>query len=317
MAQNTLQRDLGELSYSSGGISEIEIPRSHYVQKLGLLVDWDVTLGNTSDDSSETGILELIDRVEVILNGNQTLKSTSFALSHYIDQYQYATPPIRDTLDHSSSTQQTGQLQTFVDFAVAPGDTSSMVPSFKLSDFILRIKWGTDSDVASDATINSATCKVQSKERVRSAVANSQTKEREVLNSLMAFKERERRKTIDTSGVTPVELPRGNVYYAVPFLVIDDDSPANSLVSSFDVVEDGVETHRAVDFDHARAIDRQEYNLASRPDGFSYINFGHRGSLSDVIATRNMDSFELQVDTEGTSPTGTAHVRNVTQEIIR
>jgi hypothetical protein len=317
MAQNILRRDLGELQYSSGQVSELELPRSHYYQKLALLADYDVDVGSTTDNQSENGILELIDRIEVVINGNQTLKSTSFALSHFIDKYQYAAPPILDRLDHSSATNQTGEMQTFVDFALAPGDKSAMVPSFKLSDAVLRIKWGTDANVASDVTVNSASLQVQSKERLRSSVANSSEKEQEALNNLMSFKERERRKTLQTSGVSTVELPRGNVYYAAPYQVIDGDAPSNSLVESFEVVEDGVENHRAVDFDHARAIDAQEYNIRDRTDGFAYVNWGHRGDLTDVVSTNGMDAFELKVNTEGTSPTNPAHIRTVTQEIIR
>ena len=317
MAQNTLRRDLGELSYESGQVSELELPRSHYYQKLGLLADWDVTVNTAGTAQNENGILEAIDRIEVVLNGNQTLKSVSFPLSYFIDQYQYATPPIRDTLDYSSATTQTGQMQTFVDFQVAPHDRSAMVPSFKLSDAVLRIKWGTDADIADDVTVNDLSLKVQSVERLRSAVANSSSKEQQVLNNLLAFKERERRQTLNTSGVTPIELPRGNVYYAVPWQVVDGDSPSNNLVKSYEVVEDGVENHRVVDFDHARALDKQEYNLDSRADGFVYTNFGFRGDLNDVLATGNMDSFELKVDTDGTAPTAPSHVRNVTQEIIR
>lgn len=321
MPQNQLRRDLGELSYSSGQVSELELPRSHYFERLGLLVDYEVESDGT-DGESENGILELIDRIEVVLNGNQTLKSTSFALSHFIDWYQYATRPVYDGVDHTqddvtNGTTQSGNLQTFVDFATAPGDKSAMLPAFKLSDAVLRIKWGTDADVGSDVNVIDANVKVQSKERLRASVADTSNREQKVLNQLMAFKERERRQTVNTAGMTAVEMPRGNVYYAIPYQVIDGDSPSNGFVDSFEVVEDGVETHRATDFGHARATDMQEYNLEAIQDGFAYVNFGHRGNLSDVISTSNMDSFELQVDTDGTAPSGTSHVRTVTQEIIR
>lgn len=321
MAQNQLRRELGELSYESGQVSELEIPRSHYFERLGLLLDYEVESDGT-DGASENSILELIDRVEVVLNGNQTLKSTSFALSHFVDWYQYATRPVHDAVDHTqddvtAGSTQTGQLQTFVDFAVAPGDKSAMLPSFKLSDAVLRIKWGTAADVGSDISVIDATVNVQSKERLRASVADTQNREQQVLNNLMAFKERERRKTLDTAGMTAIKMPRGNVYYATPFQVIDGDAPSDTLVDSFEVVEDGVETHRAVDFGHAKAQDKQEYNLEGIQDGFAYVNFGHRGNLSDVLSTANMDSFELQVDTDGTAPSGTSHVRTLSQEIIR
>lgn len=316
MAQNTLRRELGTVDYESGQVSEIELPRSHYYEKLGLLLDYDVTVG-TGGSQNENGILELIDRIEVVLNGNQTLKSTSLALSHFIDRYQYAVSPALDRVDFGSATNQTGNAQTYVDFAVAPGDKSAMVPSFKTSDFVLRIKWGTASDVGDDTTVNSASLKVQSRERVRGAVANGSEQEKRVLRNLMAFKERERRQTLDTAGVSTVELPRGNVYYAVPLQVIDGDSPSNTLVDNFEVAEDGVDIHRAVDFDHAQVVDAQDYNISGPTDGFTYVNFGHRGNLNDVVDSSQMDAFEVDVDTAGVAPTAPSHVRTVTQEIIR
>lgn len=317
MAQNTLTRKLGELDYSSGQITELELPRSHYYQRLNLVVDYDVDVNTVDSGQVGNGILELVDRLEVTLNGNQTLKSTSFALSHIIDHYQYGTEPYHDSLDLSSATNQTGRIQTFVDFTIAPGDLSAMLPSFRLSDLVLEVKWGSDSDIAGDVTVNSATMKVESTERLRKSVATSQTREGEVLDSLMAFKEREKRQSIGSTGETVVELPRGNVYYAIPFQIHDSGSPSESLVSGVEVAEDGVELHRSTDFDLLRATDKQQYNLEALAPGFAYVNFGLRGNLTDVVASQTLDQFDLTVDTDGTAPTDPAEVRMVTQEIIR
>jgi len=318
MPQKSLERQIGELTFESGGTSTLELPRSHYYERLNLLTDWDITVDATGDTDSETGIHELIQNIRVTLNGNQTVKSVSHGLSHFIDHYQYGTQPVEDTVDLTTASQQTGQIQTFVDFTITPGDLSAMLPSFRTSDLVLEITWGTDSDLTDggNVTINDATTKVLTRERLRKSVASDRANEDAILDRLMAFKEREISKTLDVAGETTIDLPRGNQYYAVPFYVVDSDEASNTLVDSFKVVEDGVDVHRSVDFDVARTKDKQLYNVENRQDGFSYVAYGHRGNLSDVMPTAGMDSFELAVDTDSTAPSSPAKVRLVTQEII-
>lgn len=318
MAQNQFERELASVDYADGDAT-IDLPRSHYFERLAVLVDYDVNIGSTNDDQNGAGILELIDGLTVTLNGNQTVKKTDFAMSHFIDQYQYGTQPVLDRLDHTTAADQTGQIATFIDFTIRPGDLSAMLPAFETSDFTLDVSWGDDTDIADDATINSATATVTSTERLRKSVASSRSKEERILSNLMVYKERQKRKVLDSTGVTPIELPQGNVYYATPFRVYDADAPDNDLVDRFSIVEDGVETHKDVGFDQARARDVTEYGFSvdDLPTGFVYPNFGLKGDLDDVVATQGMDSFELQVDTDQTAPTSPAEVQLVTQELIR
>lgn len=319
MPQSTLEREVGSLDYNAGGTSTLELPRSHYFKRLNLLVDWDITVGTGADAFNETGIHELIQNVSVTLNGNQTIKSTSFGLSHYVDHYQYGTQPLADAPDLASATAQSGSIQTFVDFTITPTDNSAMLPAFRTSDLVLEVQWGTESDIVqnADITIDGATVTVLADERLRKSVASTRSQEEQVLNNLLAFKEREKKVTLDAAGETAVELPRGNIYYGVPYLVVDNSAASNSLVSAFKLVEDGVEIHKSASFASAQAVDKQQYNVEATQDGFTYVNYGYRGNLTDTVASAPMDSFQLQVDTDGTSPTGDASVRALTQEIIR
>lgn len=321
MAQNTFEREIASVDYADGDAT-IELPRSHYFERLAITIDYDVTLSATTAAKNRSGILELLQGMSVTLNGNQTVKKTDLEMSHLIDQYQYGTRPLVDEIDFSSATQQTGTVTTFIDFLIRPGDLSAMIPAFETSDFTLDLSWGDASDIeesGDELTINSATATVTSKERLRKSVANSRQKEEKILSNLMVYKERQKRKTLDSAGVTPIELPRGNVYYAIPFRVYDNDAPDDALVDRFEVVEDGVETHKSVDYDAARARDVTEYGFAAEdlPTGLVYPNFGLKGDLDDVVATQGMDSFELQVDTDSVSPTSPAEIELVTQEIIR
>lgn len=312
---NTLERTHESIQYEPGSTVTIDLPRSHFYERLNLLCDYDVTVG-TAGEPNEAGILDLIEDISVTFDGSQTIKSTSFAMSHYIDWFQYQTRPVFDDVDFGTTGDYTGQMQTFVDFLVSPGQYGAMLPSFQFSDLTLSVKWADASAVADGVTVNDAEIQVESTERKRRSVPTKSKPMQQILDRLHGFKERERRRTIDVTGATSINLPRGNAYYSIPIQIFDDGSPSNDLIDNVTVEENGVSTHKDTTFSLLRANDKQQYGIESIPDGFAYINYGVHGDLSDVVNTANMDSFELRLDTGGTSPTD-AEARVVTQEIVR
>lgn len=321
MPQNVFEREVASVDLSNGD-AEIEIPRSHYLQRLAILLEWDITVDSTSAAKNRAGVLEAIQSMSFTLNGNQTIKKYDLEMGHFIDQYQYGTRPPFDAVDFSTASQQTGVVQHFMDFLITPNDLSAMLPAFETSDLTLELEAGDAADIEDGGdhiTINALDVTVTSEERLRKSVAKSREKEEEVLDKLMVFKERQKRQSIDATGETTVKLPRGNTYYATPYRIYDNDSPNDALVESFEIEEDGVETHKSVGYTQARNRDAVEYGFdrSDLPTGFVYPNFGLHGDLSDVVATAGMDSWELSVDTDGTSPTDPAEVELVTQELIR
>jgi len=318
MPNNQLIRDHGTIDYSAGETVTLDLPRSHYYERLNLLADFEVT-SDGSDGETGNGILDLIDRVELEFNGSQTLKSTDFALSHFHDWYDYGSRPVYDTVDHTSASTQSGKMQTFVDFLLHPGQYGALLPSFVFSDLTLSIKWGTPSSIGSDITaVDSASIAVQSKERKKSTVASPPKVTTEnVVDKLMGFKERQRTVPLTVDGTEVIDLPKGNTYYGIGMQVLDNGLPDNDLIKSIEVVENGVETHKATTFTLARAKDAQEYAVESQPTGFVALDYGMRGDTGDVVSTRGMDAFELKVDPEGTTPTDPAEARVVTREIVQ
>jgi hypothetical protein len=317
MPNNQLQRTHTTIDYEAGESVTVDLPRSHFYERLNLLMSWDVTVNTADTPQNGAGILDLIEDISVKFNGSKTPKSTGLATSHYIDWFQYGTRPVYDSVDLSTASQQTGQVQTFVDFLIAPGKYGAMLPSFEFSDLTLTIKWATGSAIADDVTVNDASVAVGSRERKKKSVPSANRPMSAILDALSGFKETERRKSIDVSGKTTVDLPKGNTYYAIPMLVFDGDSPSNTLVENLTIEEDGVSVHKDTTFDLARANDKQEYGIEDRPAGFVYLNYGQGGDLDDVVPTRDMDAFELTLDTDGTAPTDPAEVRYVTQTIVR
>lgn len=318
MPNNQLIRDHGTIDYAAGETREIDLPRSHYYERLNLVADWTLT-SDGSDGQNGNGILDLIDRVEVEFNGSSTLKSTSFASSHLIDTYDYGTEPLFDPFDHTSASQQSGTMQTFVDFLLAPGQYGALLPSFAFSDLTLKVKWGTAASVGDDVTsVDSASIAVQSKERKKGTVANPpKVTTSDIVDSLLGFKERERTVPLTVEGTTPVDLPKGNTYYGVFIQTLDGDAPSEDLIENIEIVENGVETHKSTTFSLARAKDKQEYGVETLPDGTVMLDYGIRGDTDDVVSTKGMDAFELKLDTDGTTPTDPAEVRIVTREIVQ
>jgi len=317
---NQIIRTHQTVEYKPGGNVTIELPRSHFYEKLNLLMDWDITVDTAGGGEVGAGILDLIDDIRVTFNGNKQPKSTGLAMSHFIDWYQYGSRPEYDEPDLSTASQQTGVVQTFVDFLVHPGQYGAMLPSFEFSDLTLTISWGTASDITDspgDITINDASVEVQSVERKKKSVPSPNRPLDKILDALSGFKETQRSKQLTVTGDNVVKLPKGNTYYSVPVLVLDGGTPSNDLVDRIKIEEDGVSTHRDTSFAQQRATDFQQYGIEGRPDGFVYLNYGIHGDMSDTVPTRDMDAFELTLDTADTSPTDPAEARVVTQEIVR
>lgn len=317
---NQIIRTHQEVQYEPGGTTTVELPRSHFYERLNLLLDWDITVDSTGASFDGAGILDLVDDIRVTFNGNKQPKSTGLAMSHFIDWYQYGTRPKYAEPDLGTASQQTGQVQTFVDFLVHPGQYGAMLPSFEFSDLTLTISWGTAADVVDDTsaiTINDASVSVQSEERKKKSVPSPNRPLDQILDALVGFKETERTKALDMTGQNVIELPKGNTYYSIPVLVVDGGSPSNDLVDRIKVEEDGVSTHRDTTFDQQRATDYEQYGINNQPDGFVYLNYGMHGDMSDVVPTQDMDAFELTLDTDDTQPTSPAEARVVTQEIVR
>jgi len=318
---NQIIREHQTVDYEPGGNVTVELPRSHFYEKLNLLLNWDITVDTAGAASYVgAGILDLVDDIRVTFNGNKQPKSTGMAMSHYVDWYQYGSRPEYAEPDLSTAAQQTGSCQTFVDFLVHPGQYGAMLPSFEFSDLTLTISWGTPSDIVDDTsaiTINDASVGVQSVERKKKSVPSPNRPLDKILDALSGFKETQRTKQLTVAGDNVVELPKGNTYYSVPILVLDGEQPSNDLVDRLKVEEDGVSTHRDTSFAQQRATDFQQYGVEGRPDGFVFLNYGIHGDMSDTIPTQDMDAFELTLDTGDTAPTDPAEARVVTQEIVR
>lgn len=307
----TLERDQAEISYDAGSTVKVDLPREHFYERLNLVTEYDVTTG-TAAAQNGNGILDLIENVKVEYNGDKTPKSSSFAMSHFIDQYEYGSKPLLDPVDYSVASTQTGRMQSFVQFLTEPRAYGAMLPSFLFSGLTLEVKWANASDVGDDVTVNDATVKVESRERKRSSLPKSRLKK--VLDNGVVFKETELRRSIDREGTVPIDLPQGNVYHSMPVQIHDAGLPNDDLISSYEVTENSVDTHKAKSFDLQQADDYQRYSVDELAPGFAFVGYAEGNATADAVDTRGMDSYKLKL--ESNAPTDPAEARLVTREII-
>lgn len=315
MGAKTLERSLGSLQYDPGRTTKLSLPREHWYEYLNLVMEIDADVDSSvSPTRTGMGELDLIENVKVEYNGSHTPKSTSFATSHLVDYYEYGSRPVYEQFDLSTTSTQTARAQTFVQFLMAPRNMATPLPSFRFSTLDLEIKWADESAITENGdglTINNAECRVQTRERKRSAVP----KEKQALRNLMVFKEKEVLKEISSTGETQIDLPTGNVYHSVPTLVLDNGSPTDSLIEQIEIVENGVDTHKAKDWDLQQDEDYAQYAIEEPETGFAFPGYAVGAEIDDVVDSSGMDSYHYVLDTGDNSPTD-AHARLTTRELI-
>lgn len=308
MPQQTLVRKQAEVGLDAGNTTTIELDRSHLYKRLNLVLDWDVTSA-AGDGQSGAGILELIRSIKVEVNSQKNIKALGLPMLHWLTQYKYGTPPFSDAIDYASDTQQTGQVSAFLDFIHWPDDWTTALPAWETDALELHVHWGNAADIGVD-TLNDATLRVESHEVPRARVPAH------VVPKFGIFKEVERSKALTVTGETPIELPRGHPYRSVALAVFNNDLPSNTLVDSYELVEDEINVHRTTDFDLSRGQDKNEYGLESLVDGFTIVDFEKAAGLERIVPTKDMSQWELVLNTDQTAPTDPAEARVVSQQLL-
>ena len=300
------KRYLGSLTYSANGKSTLEIPKDSFQKKLILRIRGQCDSGSAVS-RSENNPTELIKRIEVVANGKDTIKSLSFTNSWLIDKYQSGTSPERvQTPSATSQSNQSFSATTYVDFDLDRDELDTLLPSQELNSLQLVITWGQDSDIDSGTGFNIDWTYLD--------VTLEEEGNPEELNSadMGVLKEFEIVQDITASGVQTIKLPLGNVYQKLFVKVIDNGAQSNSLCTDFEVVLNGLQTIRKERFDVSQAEDKTEYGLESIDNGIVMIDLDIGGS--EPVDTVDASSFELKFNCG--SPTGTANISVVTQELI-
>lgn len=302
------KRYLGSLTYSANGKSTLEIPKDSFLKKLTLRIRGQCDSG-TAVSRSENNPCELIRRLEVVANGKDTIKSLAFANSWIMDKYQSGTSPERvQTPSATSQTDQPFSATTYVDFDLDRDELDTMLPAQELNSLQLLITWGQASDIDSGTgfAVDWAYLDVTLEEE-----GNPEEMGLEARN-MGVIKEFEIVQDVTASGVQTIKMPLGNVYQKIFLKVVNNGAQSNTLCTDYEVLLNGLQTLRKERFDMSQAEDKTEYGLETTDNGITMIDFDLGGS--EPIDTETASSFELKINCG--SPTGTANITVVTQELI-
>ena len=300
------KRYLGNVQYVENQMKTFDIPCDAFLKKLSLRLSGTVSTPVFDSANPNKPILKhdnplgLINRIDVRVNGKDTIKSVSFANKYWIDTYHNATQPELIQTPNTNNKTKSFSAKTTIDFDLNK-IIKTYLPTRNLTSLKLLVTWANSSKIATNTTINEAQLDITSTE-------NSSTDPRLASG---IFIENEIIQNITAAGKQKISLPQGNFYKGFFLKAINDGNPSNDFIESFDVELGGMLTIRSENFMQARSDDKTEYSLDVLPNGCVMIDFPQPINTSKGAGVTN---FDLIVHTK--SPTGIANIQVVTQELI-
>ena len=146
-------------------ILRIELPTAKMIQKIQIRLKLDYTNGGTSPTFNEDEILEMIQKIRLLGNGDSPIRVVTGKLQYYRELMKTGTAPEKDALTATTST-------NFVDYVTLTlyfmkdwnneNDISALLPARRFDELNLEITLGSSDKLASAnaPTINYSTCEV-------------------------------------------------------------------------------------------------------------------------------------------------------------
>lgn len=281
--------------FSSGALRSRELPKSVYK---GLWFKLSIThtngVGPTITADSFLGVLS---KLNIVINGQDQLKSVSARHCYYRTMYDFAVTPT-SSLFTTNSTQGTSYCWFYMPFAMTrclnPEDT--VLDARRFSSLVLEANWG--SSIGTTVTsLDSGTLEIFTDEysNVSEDFAGGRHEENTVSRNL------------DATGSRTLELEVGsNNQYRRLWVYTRNNSAALSSVQ----IDKLTVRSRAFNYDSMNADAMQFYNLLeysqSPQTGLYVLDFTRDGKLTQRIDARNIS--ELIVDVNSLVSNGTMEI---------
>lgn len=282
--------------YEANGISVVHIPLVDILKTIGLRLHG--TISWTSGTWLTEAPLGLISRVELILNGGETVKNLTF--NHIVQETglmlgftpQYNVEAIADGAKFDAFGQLFFQMPGFrypIDTLLQATDFESITLVIHWADYA-SLSAGVG-DVATgilDVVLNTCT---------RPKGAYPISREGHIVQAVSA---------VNTALV--VKPPLGNRYRRFWVRTISDGEPVNTIIKSVSVrVDNNQIPIRGLGFDYLRDWG-SEFLEAALPDGYILLEFSPDGLLTTALDSAKMDSLELVFDVAHPGTTDLIHI---------
>lgn len=300
----------GDALYKEGSQSRIELKRNYHVKKF--MCKLSVNHTNTSAVLKHGGLLRLINSIQIVANGNETIKNIPIVKCEIEEVVTTGKKGLRNvqTTDGIKDSYVWVAIYCAIPYLERPADT--ILNSAVYSTFNMLINWATASAVGTGIVINSAKIDVYS-EALTNYVRNPN-------ENIKHYKENYTQKDITvTASQFMVSLPTMQMYKSITLLATVDGVASNAVINKI-TLKSGTTVIVELDAQALKASNYDDFECqnALDLDGTYIIDFLTRNRLSDLLDTTNgvFNTLELVLDVTKQTGVNTLEIFSDTIEIL-
>lgn len=146
MGKVYIERQLDDVPFSANGSKALDIPRNGVLRGISFRLVGTYTTGTGTWAKFDHSVYKLIQRIEIIANGKDTLKSVPFFFTRLLARADSGTLPDLTDVGNTASTAYPFVAYGFIPFAFtrARRPLDGALDTRKLSSLSLVVTWGTD-----------------------------------------------------------------------------------------------------------------------------------------------------------------------------
>lgn len=310
MSSRIYQTKEGDVIFKSGSQSRLELKRNYHLAKY--MMKLSVNHTNTSAVIKSGNILALINSLQIVADGNETIKSIPAFKCHIEEIITTG----KKGLQSFSSTD--GTKDSFVWFAVyfsipymeRPADTIFNTAVY--STLNLLVNWGQASNIGTGVVVNSAKLDVYSY-----ALTGYSRNPKETIKH---YKENFLQKdiTVSSSALT-ISLPIMSMYKSISLVATVDGIRTNAVINKISL-KSGTTVIVELDADALKADNFDVFECQDSTDltGVYVIDFLTRNRFSDLLDTTNgvFNTLELVLDVTKQTGVNTLDIYTDTIDIL-
>jgi len=310
-----LQRKIDEIDIEESAVKSIRLPLDYEYRKLMLRMELTMTLtGGSSDPTyraeAETG---LIQRIEIIANGKDTIKSYSMSELRALNLFRMHTAPQISKAAISGAADYLIRAACVINFVMPDGynPVDTLLRSRNLSTLQLKITFGTLTANVITGGDRAATVKSGSKIYVTSRESFGLPADAPVnLNKEFS----QQNEVTGASQKLDLNVAVGNIIKSIMLRATDAGVPEDDIIESVQLFS-GTEVFLELDRDDLRFINKLDRELETLPAGYYLINTTPDGGLiTEALDARAMSQLKMRIT--ASKGTGATYVDWTTQEII-